>query len=133
MTYCEWGIDYIKVDVCGGDSYPQEESWEYFANGVTNCTAKYNHTMALALSSCGTVSGCGQYVTKLGNIWRVSGDVQATFQSVLSNADASEKLGALYGPTGGLSNGGRYNDADMLEIGNPGLNIIEQMSHMNLW
>lgn len=48
--------------------------------------------------------------------WRVSGDIQATFSSVLSNVDATNIMAALQGPTGGPFGGGRWNDADMLQV-----------------
>ena len=37
------------------------------------------------------------------------------------------------GPTGGPLNGGHWNDADMLQVGDIGLSITEQTSHFALW
>jgi len=49
----------------------------------------------------------------------------------MDNVDATEPLWPLAGPTGPI--GGHWNDADMLEIGNVGLTLLEMKSQLSLW
>ena len=75
---------------------------------------------------------CGDWIGDLANAWRTSGDVQATWASVLGNADLTQPLWPLVGPHNTVV-GGTYNDADMLEVGNIGLNPTEMRTHFALW
>ena len=56
-------------------------------------------------------AGCGQWIAGVANLWRTTGDVQATWQSVMGNIHAQNNMAAVARP-------GHFNDPDMLEIGN---------------
>jgi hypothetical protein len=64
---------------------------------------------------------------------RTRARAQATFASVLRNVAENTKMAARAGPTGGPLGGGHWNDADMLQVGDIGLSIVEQWSHFSLW
>ena len=37
-TYCDWGLDYLKIDLCGGAQWPRlNESWIRFKTGFDKC------------------------------------------------------------------------------------------------
>ena len=41
QTYCDWGLDYLKNDNCGGQNWPQENtSWINFKKGFDKCYAE---------------------------------------------------------------------------------------------
>ena len=61
------------------------------------------------------------------NLWRTTDDIQANYESMLFNANAQLGLQRYAGP-------GHWNDADMLEIGNKGLDEpATERTHMTLW
>jgi alpha-galactosidase len=61
------------------------------------------------------------------NLWRTTDDIQANYESMMFNANAQLGLQRYAGP-------GHWNDADMLEIGNKGLDEPDtQRTHMTLW
>ena len=124
ITYCNWNISYIKVDSCKGTDYSHpNQSWVKFRDAIDhNCS----HPIVLSVESCSTVSGCGQWIGKLANLWRTTGDVQDNWASIMSNADNTEKMYSIAGP-------GHWNDPDMLQIGNPGLSINEERVQLSLW
>eukprot|EP01062_Namystynia_karyoxenos_P040648 TRINITY_DN2961_c0_g2_i1.p1 TRINITY_DN2961_c0_g2~~TRINITY_DN2961_c0_g2_i1.p1 ORF type:complete len:910 (+),score=243.65 TRINITY_DN2961_c0_g2_i1:97-2730(+) len=131
-TYCSWGIDYIKIDQCGGDHWPQlNTSWIKFREGITKCEEGGGRPIFMSTEYCGTLSGCGEWIPALSNSWRTGGDIQANWASVMSNLDQTEPLYPLAGPDGPY--GGHWNDADMLQVGNIGLSEIEQQAHFGLW
>ena len=40
-TYCKWGVNYIKIDNCGGKKYSQlNTSWIKFRQGIVNVIIK---------------------------------------------------------------------------------------------
>ncbi|KAJ6738119.1 ALPHA-GALACTOSIDASE/ALPHA-N-ACETYLGALACTOSAMINIDASE [Salix koriyanagi] len=61
-----------------------------------------------------------------GNAWRTTGDIKDTWESAISIADQNDIWGQYAGP-------GRWNDPDMLEVGNGGMSLEEYRSHFSIW
>ena len=117
-----------------GRSYPQvNTSWIKFRAAIDECSRKRGFPMVLSVESCDDPTGCGLWIGKLANLWRTCGDIQATFASVMNNVAENTKMAMWAGPTGGPLNGGHWNDADMLQVGDIGLSVTEQRSHFALW
>ena len=118
-TYAAWGVDYLKHDNCNlppGD-IPQAD---YFR-------------MADALMKSGrpiTFSICAwsfdSWMPESGNLWRTTGDISDSFSSMLYNLGGNSPPAFLAGP-------GRWNDPDMLEVGNGGMTFTEDQAHFSLW
>ena len=66
------------------------------------------------------------WVAGVGDLWRSSNDIVATWKSILANAHLTDAWSPNQVP-------GHYNDADELEIGNGQLTLAEQRSHFALW
>eukprot|EP00730_Choanoeca_flexa_P020240 TRINITY_DN9898_c0_g3_i1.p1 TRINITY_DN9898_c0_g3~~TRINITY_DN9898_c0_g3_i1.p1 ORF type:complete len:875 (+),score=209.98 TRINITY_DN9898_c0_g3_i1:2-2626(+) len=124
-TYCDWGLDYIKIDVCHGAHDPNA-SWSLFHQGFTKCFRETNQYIVMSVETCDDPSGCGQFVTELANLWRTYGDIQTNFASVMVNIKANDIMADLATP-------GHFNDPDMLQVGNPGLSFNESLTHFALW
>jgi alpha-galactosidase len=62
-----------------------------------------------------------------GNLWRTSGDIEATYNSIIALGFAQNPgLEPYAGP-------GHWNDPDMLEVGNGKLTHDENKLHMSQW
>ena len=61
-----------------------------------------------------------------GNLWRTTGDIFDSWSSMLANVTAQEPRADKAGP-------GRWNDPDMLEVGNGGMTPTEYRTHFSLW
>lgn len=61
---------------------------------------------------CGTVSGCGQWIAGIANLWRTGGDIQANWQSILGNAKRNNAMASVAN-----THPGHFNDGDMLQVG----------------
>jgi alpha-galactosidase len=59
-------------------------------------------------------------------MWRTTDDINDTFQRMMNIAYAQVGLGRYAAP-------GRWNDPDMLEVGNGGMSTEEYRTHMSLW
>jgi len=66
------------------------------------------------------------WAESVGSSWRVSGDISATWQSILKCYEAAADLWQYQQP-------GAYNDPDMLEVGIGNLTLEESRSHFILW
>ena len=152
----DWNFDYLKVDGCGLSSYgrdrPHVASGQYREYQPTIVEGNVNQSdvegskrlyaglkQALhrqrpaddyVLSVClwGTVNvrAWGQEV---GTMWRTSRDIASTFSQMVHNFDSVATREFYAGP-------GRWNDPDMLEIGNGEFDanhLLEARAHLGLW
>jgi len=61
-----------------------------------------------------------------GNLWRTTGDINDSWESMISNVEQQVPTAPYAGP-------GHWNDPDMLEIGNGHMTADEYRTHMSLW
>ena len=128
-AYCDFGVDYVKIDACGGRGYAKKDrrkSWQLFRDAFDACHARTGRAVVESVESCGTVDECGAWVGDVAHLWRTTNDIQNNWASVLANADATERLWSLAGP-------GHWNDPDMLLVGNVGLDADEARAHFSIW
>lgn len=130
-TFAEWGVDFLKYDYC------------YHSPIIPG---KYLYQrMGLALENCGRdilFSACSWGVdethewikTTAASMWRSTGDIFDTWESVKDLARQQEKLH----PYNGV---GCFNDMDMLivgmygkgNVGLKGCNDTQYKTHFSLW
>jgi alpha-galactosidase len=124
--FAEWGIDYLKYDWCSAGRIYKD----------SDLRAAYQK-MGLALARCGRPIvyslceyGMGDVWTwgpkVSANLWRTTGDIQDNWKSMSDIGFSQSRLAPYAGP-------GHWNDPDMLEIGNGGMNNTEYRTHFSLW
>lgn len=119
-TYAKWQIDYVKVDNCYS-STPPEERYPVMRDAL-NATGR-----PIFYSMCEWgVDDPAKWAMPVGNSWRVSGDINDSWGSMVTCSEASDRVWRYSGPGG-------WNDPDMLEIGNGGMTLSEYRVHMFLW
>ena len=99
-------------DNCGGTNWPAENtSWIKFQQGFDECYAKTKRYIVKSIEYCrdpaGT-GGCGDWIADVANLWRTTGDVQNTWQSVMGNVHSQVGMASVAKP-------GHFNDPDMLQ------------------
>ncbi|KAM4111637.1 hypothetical protein ACJW30_05G082000 [Castanea mollissima] len=67
-----------------------------------------------------------KWASRYGNAWRTTTDIKDIWESITSIADENNVWGRYAGP-------GRWNDPDMLEVGNGGMSLEEYQSHFSIW
>ena len=132
--FAAWGVDYLKYDMC---SFTRRLKGQSLAAQIVMMKAAYLR-MRRALDASGRPivyalcnAGWGHVWTwgasVGGNLWRSSADIRADYQSMLFNASSQLGLERYAGP-------GHWNDPDMLEIGNQGMDDpAMERSHLSLW
>ena len=133
-TYAAWGIDYLKYDLCGlREQMKAAPSPEAAHQIMVDAYIK----MRDALRSTGRpiVYSLCQYGNDAvwrwgtdvgGNLWRTTGDISDKYASMSQIGFSQAGLARFAGP-------GHWNDPDMLEVGNGGMNTEEYRTHMSLW
>ena len=156
LFFGEWNFDYLKVDGCGLSSYgadrPHVASGQYreykptivegsinqsdiegtkkLYAGLKQALHKVRPANDYVLSVClwGTVN-VRSWGQDYGTMWRTSRDIWKGFAQMVHNFDTVATREFYAGP-------GRWNDPDMLEIGNgdfDGSHLLEARTHMGLW
>jgi alpha-galactosidase len=134
QTYAAWGIDYLKYDLCGlREQMKAAPSPEAAHKIMVDAYVK----MRDALRSTGRpiVYSLCQYGNDAvwewgadvgGNLWRTTGDISDRYARM-------ETIGFSQAGLSRFASPGHWNDPDMLEVGNGGMNIDEYRTHMSLW
>jgi alpha-galactosidase len=125
-TFAGWGIDYLKHDWCSA------------ARVYTDADVRAVYQkMGAALAHCGRPIvyslceyGMGDVWTwgpQAGaNLWRTTDDIRDNWKSMSEIGFNQDRLAPYAGP-------GHWNDPDMLEVGNGGMNNTEYKTHFSLW
>lgn len=130
-TFAEWGVDFLKYDYC-------------YHSDIIHGKYLYRR-MGLALKNCGRdilLSACSwgvdntaEWIRETGaNMWRSSGDIFDTWESVKKLTEQQDSIL----PYGGA---GCFNDMDMLvvgmygkgNVGLQGLNDTQYKTHFSIW
>ncbi len=134
QTYAAWGIDYLKYDLCGlRDIMKSAESPEAAHKMMVDAYVKMRD--ALRKTGRPIVYSLCQYGNDAvwqwgasvgGNLWRTTGDIKDNYARMEQIGFSQAGLAKFAGP-------GHWNDPDMLEVGNGGMNLDEYRTHMSLW
>ncbi|MGN6270221.1 MAG: glycoside hydrolase family 27 protein [Sphingomonas sp.] len=126
-TFAAWGIDYIKYDLCSGEGIFRtagEVKAAYQEMGAALQASGRAIVFSLCQYGRDNVGRWGRDVG--GNLWRTSGDIEDTYESMA-------KIGFATGGEADDAGPGGWNDLDMLEVGNGGMSIEEYRTHLSLW
>ncbi|WP_263416522.1 glycoside hydrolase family 27 protein [Terriglobus albidus] len=139
-TWAEWGVDYIKYDLCSYRTIMREAAAKDPANGekiqselmrqayqkISDAIRKTGRPMVLSLCQYGWDEVWTWAPALGGNLWRTTGDISDSYLSMSQIGFSQAGLSKYAGP-------GHWNDPDMLEIGNGRLTAEEYRTHMSLW
>ncbi|MEO6963226.1 MAG: glycoside hydrolase family 27 protein [Puia sp.] len=133
ISYARWGVDYLKEDWCNTEGQNAQQSYKLMRDAL------YKAGRPIVFSLCEWGSNKPwEWAGEVGHLWRSSGDISDSWSkagagdgriwggSVLVNLDLQQGLEKYAGP-------GRWNDPDMLEVGNGGLTTAENRAHFSLW
>jgi hypothetical protein len=138
-SYANWGIDYLKYDLCSYTSLlprnaPVADHQKPYLI-MRDALKQQARDIVYSLCQYGIqeVWKWGEEVN--GNLWRTTGDITDTWESLRNIGFSQDKASPYAKP-------GRWNDPDMLIIGMVGwgenlhptrLTPHEQYSHISLW
>ncbi|OWA51840.1 Alpha-N-acetylgalactosaminidase [Hypsibius exemplaris] len=130
QTFADWGVDYIKIDGCYKDpnTFPQvyPDVGRYI--NETGRPMVYSCEWPLYVNSNVTIPWVN--ISNTCNLWRGYGDVQDDYNSLVDIAEWYAENQDVLIPIAGP---GRWNDPDMLIIGDFELSFDQQKTQMALW
>ena len=133
-TYADWGIDYLKYDLCGlremmKDAGSPEAAHKMMLDAYTkmrDALRKTGRPIVYSLCQYGDDAVWRWGASVGGNLWRTTGDINDHYNRMEEIGFSQAGLAKFAGP-------GHWNDPDMLEVGNGGMKPDEYRTHMSLW
>ncbi len=127
--YAAWGVDYLKYDWCNSGKQNSEASYWI----MTEALKKSGRPIVFSLCEWGSTKPW-LWGKDIGNLWRTTGDISDKWSGsdkdgdlgVVQILDLENGLESYAGP-------GHWNDPDMLEVGNGGMNNTEYRAHFSMW
>ena len=136
-TYAEWGVDYLKYDLCSYRDImklhdPHQDPRVALAmmqaafSKMHQAIVNTRRPIVYSLCQYG-VDSVWEWGPKVGgNLWRTTDDISDHYRSMALIGFSQAGLEKFAGP-------GHWNDPDMLEIGNGGMNADQYRTQMSLW
>jgi alpha-galactosidase len=120
-TYARWGVDYLKYDWCNTSTQDAPASY------ATMRDALFAAGRPIVFSLCEWGSHKPwEWAGNVGHLWRTTGDIGDSWNSMINIFNQQKDLARYAGP-------GKWNDPDMLEVGNGGMTTEEYKTHFSLW
>ena len=134
QTYAAWGIDYLKYDLCSFGKIMESAGSPHTAHKLMidaytkmhQALLKTGRPIVFSLCQYGADAVWRWGASVGGNSWRTTGDISDKYSSMTEIGFGQAGLARFAGP-------GHWNDPDMLEVGNGGMNLEEYRTHMSLW
>jgi alpha-galactosidase len=126
QAYAAWGIDYLKYDWCGARNLYTDQEMRALYQVMGDALLKTGRPILYSLCQYGRAEVWKWGADVGGNAWRTTGDIRDTWDSMTTIGFSQDELARWAAP-------GHWNDPDMLEIGNGGMNDDEYKTHMSLW
>ena len=138
-SFASWGVDYLKYDWCSYDEIAKDDTSLAIKmkpyNVMRDALRKIDRDIVYSLCQYG-MGNVWEWGAKVdGNLWRTTGDITDTWES-MSGIGLAQVQNAKYAKPG------RWNDPDMLVVGWVGwgpslhptnLTPDEQYTHISLW
>lgn len=125
QQFAEWGISYLKYDWCEANRCGTGLSYRAAFTRMRQAIDDIGWDGLFSISEYGR-SNPWEWAPGIAHMWRVTPDIEPRWESVHGIATHAHLIAAHAGP-------GRWNDLDMLQVGNPGLSAAENRSHLALW
>jgi alpha-galactosidase len=125
-TWAAWGIDYLKYDWCAARNIYTDEEMQAVYQKMGDALRAAGRPIVYSLCQYGRADVWKWGPDVGGNLWRTTGDIRDTWDSMAGIGFRQNELAQWAKP-------GHWNDPDMLEIGNGGMSDTEYQSHMSLW
>jgi alpha-galactosidase len=131
LSYASWGVDYLKYDWCNTSGLSAVGAY------TTMRDALFAAGRPIVFSLCEW--GDNQpwtWAKEVGHLWRITGDITNCFDCEVNHGTWSSwgvmKIVEMRKDIRKYAGPGRWNDPDMLEVGN-GMSVSEDRSHFTLW
>ncbi|HYM75963.1 MAG TPA: glycoside hydrolase family 27 protein [Candidatus Dormibacteraeota bacterium] len=126
QQYADWGFDYLKYDWCSAEKVYKRSEMPAAYKKMHDALVRAGRPIVFSLCQYGYERVWRWGASVGGNLWRTTEDI----------TDHYDRMSVIGFDQDGLepfAGAGHWNDPDMLEVGNGGMNHDEYITHMSLW
>jgi alpha-galactosidase len=121
QQFASWGVDYLKYDNCNNQGVDAKQRYRKMRDALK----KTGRPIVFSLCEWGQ-NKPWEWASDTGHLWRTTGDINDTWPRTMDIYEKNVVLDSYAGP-------GRWNDPDMLEVGNGKMSAVQYRSHFSLW
>ena len=126
QQYADWGFDYLKYDWCSAERVYKRSEMQSVYQKMHDALQRSGRPIVFSLCQYGYERVWRWGASVGGNLWRTTEDITDHYDRMSVIGFDQDGLEPFTGP-------GHWNDPDMLEVGNGGMNHDEYITHMSLW
>jgi len=126
QQYADWGFDYLKYDWCSAERVYKHSDMITVYKKMHDALVRTRRPIVFSLCQYGYERVWRWGASVGGNLWRTTEDINDHYDRMSVIGFDQNGLESFAGP-------GHWNDPDMLEVGNGGMNHDEYVTHMSLW
>ena len=134
-TFASWGVDYLKYDWCSSSGTISDQVTAFAT--MRNALAATGRPIVLSINpnSFHAITGPNRNWGDVANQWRTTEDITTAWDSgnVNSFPMGVRNIVEINTPLAAYAAPGRFNDPDMLEVGNGGMTDTEMRTHFTMW
>ncbi|MEU1146051.1 NPCBM/NEW2 domain-containing protein [Streptomyces sp. NPDC005863] len=123
--FADWGVDYLKYDNCNNQGVDARQRYVAMRDALKAATETTGRPIVYSICEWGE-NKPWEWAADVGHLWRTTSDISDNWSSMLSIMKQNLPLAEHAGP-------GRWNDPDMLEVGNGGMTDTEYRTHFSMW
>ncbi|MFE1795390.1 NPCBM/NEW2 domain-containing protein [Streptomyces sp. NPDC059517] len=123
--FADWGVDYLKYDNCNNQGVDAKQRYTTMRDALKAASETTGRPIVYSICEWGE-NKPWEWAADVGQLWRTTGDISDNWGSMLSIMKQNLPLAQYAGP-------GRWNDPDMLEVGNGGMTATEYRTHFSMW
>ncbi|MFD9073800.1 NPCBM/NEW2 domain-containing protein [Streptomyces lasiicapitis] len=125
QQFADWGVDYLKYDNCNNQGVDAKKRYIAMRDALKAASETTGRPIVYSICEWGE-NKPWEWAADVGHLWRTTGDISDNWGSMLSIMKQNLPLAQHAGP-------GRWNDPDMLEVGNGGMTATEYRTHFSMW
>ncbi len=125
QQFADWGVDYLKYDNCNNQGVDAKQRYIAMRDALKAASETTGRPIVYSICEWGE-NKPWEWAADVGHLWRTTGDISDNWGSMLSIMKRNLPLAKYAGP-------GRWNDPDMLEVGNGGMTDTEYRTHFSMW
>lgn len=125
QQFADWGVDYLKYDNCNNQGVDAKQRYTTMRDALKAASETTGRPIVYSICEWGE-NKPWEWAADVGQLWRTTGDISDNWGSMLSIMKQNLPLAQYAGP-------GRWNDPDMLEVGNGGMTDREYRTHFSMW
>ncbi|MEU4773645.1 ricin-type beta-trefoil lectin domain protein [Micromonospora sp. NPDC023644] len=133
--FAAWGVDYLKYDWCSPTGTINDQVARFGIMRDALAATGRPIVYSINPNSIHEKTGPQRNWSDVANLWRTTEDITNAWNTGQTNGYPMgiQNIVDVNVPLAGYAAPGGFNDPDMLEVGNGGMNDTEMRSHFALW